>query len=106
MAQSVTTFEVSGAELQEALTATGAKRIKMNKKGVIALLQSAEVQADLAARGEAIAAGLPVDKGEEWAVSNFVGYDRAQTVVRTANHAARLRQAEDNELLRGLDRGR
>ncbi|WNO26435.1 hypothetical protein SEA_BABYDAISY_11 [Microbacterium phage BabyDaisy] len=81
-------------------------RIKVNSKGVVALLKSPEVQADLEARGERIRAALPDDKDEEWTTSSFLGFDRAQVVVRTGNYAARLRQAEDNSLTRALDRGR
>ncbi|QCG77271.1 hypothetical protein SEA_BUBBABEAR_10 [Microbacterium phage BubbaBear] len=81
-------------------------RIKMNTKGIVALLKSQEVQDDLAARGERIAASLPTDDKEEWKVNNFLGYDRANTVVRTANVAAQRTQAETNALLRALDRGR
>jgi|GEM_PF-3256151 len=81
-------------------------KIRMNPAGVVALLKSPGVQADLTRRGHAIEAGLPRDNGEEWAVDSFLGYDRAQTVVRTANHAARLASAENNALMRALDRGR
>lgn len=106
MAQSMTSFSVSADEIRAGQAANGAHKIKINKKGVIALLQSQEVQDDLAHRGEAILADLPDDKGEEWRMSAFLGYDRAQVIVGTGNAQARTRQAEDNELLRALDRGR
>jgi hypothetical protein len=82
------------------------RAIKMNSKGLIQLLQSPEVQADLRARGTRIQAALPTNDDEEWALSEFMGHDRAQVVVRTANAKARLRQAEDNSLIRALDHGR
>ncbi|QTF81944.1 hypothetical protein SEA_BABYYODA_10 [Microbacterium phage BabyYoda] len=86
--------------------AQNVRTIKMNPRGLVELLKSAEVQKDLADRGARIHAALPDDKGEEWRVSSFLGYDRAQTVVGTGNMASRRRQAEDNELIRALDRGR
>lgn len=86
--------------------AQNVRAIKMNSKGIVELLKSPEVKADLRKRGTAIQVALPTDKGEEWGLSEFDGYDRAQVVVRTGNQAARRRQAEDNELIRALDRGR
>ncbi|QOP64246.1 hypothetical protein QDW16_gp58 [Microbacterium phage Quenya] len=82
------------------------KRVRMNPAGVVALLKSPGVQADLSARGQRIRSALPTSDGEEWEVDSFLGYDRAQTVVRTGNAAARRTQAETNALLRALDRGR
>ncbi|AVR56754.1 hypothetical protein PBI_ELVA_11 [Microbacterium phage Elva] len=83
-----------------------ARTIKMNPKGIVELLKSAEVQRDLEDRGTRIHAALPTDKGEEWRLSSFMGHDRAQVVVGTGNAASRRKQAEDNDLIRALDRGR
>ncbi|QUE26050.1 hypothetical protein SEA_SANASANA_11 [Microbacterium phage SanaSana] len=80
--------------------------IKPNPRGIVQLLKSPEVKADLRRRGAAIQAALPTDKGEEWGLSEFDSFDRASVLVRTANAQARRRQAEDNELIRALDRGR
>lgn len=106
MASSMTSFSVSADEIRAGHAANGVTKIKMNKKGLVQLLKSAEVKADLRKRGEAIQTALPTDKGEEWGLSEFDGYDRSHVVVRTGNMAARRRQAEDNELLRALDHGR
>lgn len=81
-------------------------RIELNSAGVLALLKSTVVKKDLTRRGNAIHAALPTGDGEKWYVNSFVGHDRAQTVVRTANQAARLAAAEDFALQRALDRGR
>ena len=83
-----------------------ARTIKMNPKGIVELLKSAEVQRDLEDRGTRIHVALPTDKGEEWRLSSFMGHDRAQVVVGTGNMASRRKQAEDNDLIRALDRGR
>lgn len=80
--------------------------IKPNPKGIVQLLKSPEVKADLRKRGAAIQAALPTDKGEEWGLSEFDSFDRASVLVRTGNAQARRRQAEDNELMRALDHGR
>lgn len=106
MASSMTSFSVSADEINAGHAANGVHKIKLNKKGIVQLLKSAEVKADLRKRGEAIRSSLPTDNDEEWALSEFDGYDRAHVVVRTGNMASRRRQAEDNELIRALDRGR
>lgn len=64
-------------------------KVRMNSAGVIALLKSPAVQADLAARAQRIEAALPNDGGAEWQVNTFTGKDRAQAVVKTSNTAAR-----------------
>lgn len=80
--------------------------IKMNRAGIVQLLKSQEVHADLFERGERILNALPDGKGEEWSLTGFLGYDRAQVVVRTANDAARRTAAEDMALIKALDAGR
>ncbi|AUG84807.1 hypothetical protein PBI_DISMAS_10 [Microbacterium phage Dismas] len=82
------------------------QKIRVNSEGLIALLKSPEVQADLRARGERIQAALPDDDGQEWQLNEFLGHDRAQVVVRTGNYAARRSAAEDMAFQRALDRGR
>ena len=81
-------------------------KLKLNSAGVINLLKDPGVADDLSRRGEAIRAALPTGAGEEWAVNSFMGADRAQTVVKTANTAARRTAAEDNALLSALSAGR
>ena len=81
-------------------------KLEMNSEGVIALLKDPGVQADLARRGEAIRASLPTEAGQEWTASSFLGSDRAQMIVKTANTAARRSAAEDNALIRALSAGR
>lgn len=80
--------------------------IRVNPAGIVALLKSPEVHADLFERGERIQNALPTSKGEEWALTGFLGYDRAQVVVRTANVAAQRTAAEEMALIRALDAGR
>lgn len=86
----------------------GLKLVKLerNSAGFEALLKDPGVAADLARRAEAIQAALPTDNGEEWTVSAFIGGDRAQAIVKTANSAARRSAAEDFALQRALDAGR
>lgn len=81
-------------------------RVELNKPAVIALLKSEAVAQDLRRRAEAVKDNLPTDNGEEWAVSSFLGYDRAQATVRTANFAARKTAAEEPVMIRALDHGR
>lgn len=80
-------------------------RVKLVRAGVIAILKAPGVQADLARRGEAIRSSLPTDAGEEWKSVSFLGFDRAQTIVKTANFEARA-TATHNVLQQALDRGR
>ena len=80
--------------------------LKVNKAGIIALLKDPGVAADLARRGAAIHAALPTDNGEEWSVSSYTGFDRAATIVKTANMAAKRAAAEDHAIQRAIDAGR
>ena len=86
----------------------GAKmfKLELNSAGVVALLKDPGVAADLARRGESVRASAPTDAGEEWGITSFIGGDRAQTIVRTVNTAARRSSAEDNALIRALSAGR
>lgn len=81
-------------------------KVRMNSKGVIALLKSTEVQRDLGRRGAAIKAALPTDGGETWAQTDFLGFDRAQTIVGTDNYASKVTAANNFALQRALDAGR
>lgn len=84
----------------------GITKLRINSAGVIEILQSKEVAAELRKRGEGVLAALPTDQGEEWAISSFTGHDRAQVTVRTANFEAQLASAEKNALQRALSGGR
>lgn len=82
-------------------------KVRLNSAGVIALLKSSEVQADLAARAERVQAALGTGDGEEWETKNFVGKDRAQAIVKTANTAARQTIAEHpSDFISALGSGR
>lgn len=81
-------------------------KVRMVSSGASAILKSAKVQADLRARAGRVQSALPTGAGEVWEAETFVGFDRAQAVVRTGNNAARRTSAEDMALLRALDRGR
>lgn len=77
-------------------------RLKLNKDGIVALLQSEEVQQDLAARGERIAATA----GEGVEAELTKNRDRAVVFVRTKTNEARKAEAEDRALTRAIDAGR
>jgi hypothetical protein len=81
-------------------------RVEIISAGVLEILKLPTVQADLDRRGHAILAALPTNNSEEWVVNSFLGRDRAQTVVKTANREARQTAAEDNALQRAVDAGR
>lgn len=77
-------------------------RIEMNRAGVGALLKSAEVQADLKRRAEAIAQAA----GDGMDVDVRVGKTRARASVRTGTFEARRAEARDKALTSALDAGR
>lgn len=81
-------------------------KLRMNSEGAIAVLKDVGVLTDLGERAERILAALPDENGEEWQINTFMGADRGQVVVRTGNQAARRAAAEDNALIKALDRGR
>ena len=81
-------------------------KLELNSAGVLALLKDPGVAADLSRRGESMRASLPTGDGEEWVANSFIGRDRAQTVVKTANSKARRTAAEDNALIKALSAGR
>lgn len=77
-------------------------RIEMNPSGFQAILKSAEVQADLERRAEAIADAA--GEGMEYDVR--VGKTRARASVRTATPEAMRAEARDKTLTRAIDAGR
>lgn len=84
-------------------------RIQLNKAGIISLLQSPEVQADLRARANRIAdaaGGATENAGDDFEVDVTTNRDRAVAFVRTVTHEARLAEAEDRALTRAIDAGR
>lgn len=77
-------------------------RIDMNGAGIQELLKSAEVQAELKARADRIAAAA----GEGMEPSVRVGRSRARASVITGSREAKLAEATDRALTRALDAGR
>lgn len=77
-------------------------RIKLNRKGVQALLRGPEIQADLERRANAIAAAA----GPGFDVDTFVGRNRARADVATGTHEARKAEATNRVLTRAIDAGR
>lgn len=77
-------------------------RVKLNRPGIVALLQSSEVTADLDDRTERIAAAA----GDGFEATVTRNRDRAVGFVRTATTEARRAEAEDRSLTRALDAGR
>lgn len=84
----------------------GGVRIKVNKKGLLAILNAPETYADLRHRANAIKAALPTAGGEEWKVEISKGRDRAGVSVGANNPAAMRSAAEDFALQRAIDAGR
>ena len=74
-------------------------KIKWRIAGFAELRKSGEVQADLAARAERVAAA----SGEGFAARSGVGKTRARAAVVTIGHPAIRRP---NDMLANLDRGR
>ncbi|WAC65181.1 hypothetical protein OVA14_07210 [Agrococcus sp. SL85] len=83
-------------------------RIRLNRDAVIALLNSAEVRADLDRRAQAMqqAAQASADAGAEFAVVHTTMRDRAAVRVVTNNYEARAAEAERGDLTRAIDAGR
>lgn len=77
-------------------------RVRLNRQGMAALLKSSEVQADLTARAQRIAAAA----GSGHEVTSMVGRTRARASVVTATHRARAREASRRSLTRAIDAGR
>lgn len=79
-----------------------ARIVRLNRKGVRALLRSAEVLADLERRANAIAATA----GDGMEVDSAVGAARARASVRTATREAMQAEAQSRALTRAIDAGR
>lgn len=77
-------------------------RVKLNREGVRALLQSSEVQNDLARRARAIAAAA----GPGHDVNVGKGAQRARAEVVTETFEAMAKEARDRNLTRSVDAGR
>lgn len=77
-------------------------RIKLNSKGIVDLLKSAEVESDLTARGHRIAAAA----GDGHEVTVVQSKDRAGVFVTTETTEARTAEAEGRALTRAIDAGR
>lgn len=77
-------------------------RIKINSSGIAALLQSAAVQNDLAARAERIADAA----GKGFEATATTNRDRAVAFVRTTDYQSRKDEAEHRVLTRAVDAGR
>jgi hypothetical protein len=77
-------------------------RIKLNRKGVAALLKSPEVKADIRSRAGRIAATA----GPGFEARTSVGRTRARAVVITTTSEARLAQAKDRKLSNAISAGR
>lgn len=82
--------------------ATKGLRIKMNRKAIIALLSSQEVEADLTARGGRIAGAA----GEGVEATTTRNRDRVVVFVRTQTIEAKRAEAENRSLTRAIDAGR
>ena len=77
-------------------------RVRLNRAGVRAILQSVKVRDDLASRARRMAAAA----GPGMAVDSEVGPGRARASVRTDTYLARRREATDKALTRSIDAGR
>lgn len=77
-------------------------RIKINRKGVAAILKSDKVRADLERRARAIADRA----GPGMEASSRIGATRARASVITATEEARRAEAVDRTLTRAIDAGR
>ena len=80
----------------------GLDRIELNPAGVVELLTSPGVQADLVRRGEAIAAAA----GPGHAVDLNIESRRASVIVVTDTFEAMLGEAVHRDLTRALDASR
>ncbi len=76
--------------------------VKLDSRGMRALLRSEEVRADLGRRALAIAAAA----GPGHAASSIIGRRRALALVWTDTMEARRAEATDRKLTRSIDSGR
>jgi hypothetical protein len=82
----------------------GSVRIEINSAGIRELLKSPEVQNELGARADRIAAAAGGEPDYE--VEVIVGATRARASVRTTSFEAIRAEAKDRTLLSALDAGR
>lgn len=77
-------------------------KVTLNHANIRKLLRSAEVQRDLTARGERIAA--KAGPGHE--VQTTIGRNRARVTVRTVTDEAKLAQEKNGNLTKAIEAGR
>lgn len=77
-------------------------KVKLNRRGMAALLKSDGVQADLERRAQRIAETA----GEGHEAGSRIGKTRARASVITATFDAMYREAVDRNLSRAFDAGR
>ena len=77
-------------------------RVQVDKSGVAKLLRAEGIAADLAARGDRIAAAA----GDGFESRVWQGRDRVRATIRTGTMEARRAEAEDRALSRALAAGR
>lgn len=80
-------------------------RIRINRAGVKAILNGADIDRDLKGRAERVKASLPTNNGERWEVVRLRG-DRISYMVRAANAAAKRTAASSPALQRAIGAGR
>lgn len=81
-------------------------KIKVNSASIARLLKGGEVAADLSTRANAIRSSLPTSNGEKWIVVNGTSKDRAHSIVKAANAAARKTAATSSSLQGAIGAGR
>ena len=79
-----------------------AVRIKLNRKGIVRLLQSQQVADELKKRGDRIADAA----GPGFEARVALNQDRAVVFVEATNDEARQSQLRSNELQSAVDAGR
>lgn len=77
-------------------------KVKLNRSGVAALLQSTEVETHLRGKADAIAAAA----GEGFEADSNVGRNRARASVRTTTWDAAYAEAKDKVLTSAIGAGR
>lgn len=77
-------------------------RLKLNQKGIIAMLSSSEVSGELTRRGERMANAA----GDGVEVTTARNRDRATVFVRTETFEAKRDEATNRTLTRAIDAGR
>lgn len=82
--------------------------VKMNSKGIEAVLSSAGVQADLMARGKRIKDAADASTGAVFALKKRKGRKGGRPYVAVAANSrhAKAKNASRNTLMKSIDRGR